>query len=477
MRKAPARSSPGLALPALSATLLVAGIALAPGSRALAAPSPAPATASVSPAPSQSATMPPPAYSGSAIAATAAKLAEPLRPQARAPMVFCGAIRSDAAAPRAAELSMRIASVLAGALGNGARAGRSPVTLESARPAASGAESWVFVEVELAAGELRATADVYPVPRNVWDRARNPVPGPSAHAFSAVRIDAEVRSFLAPVPLVALRAERFKFDDPEVVALGCEDLDTDGSLDVLAVTRRNVTLGRLRAGKVQTVRRTAWSDLSPIAAAPWREALGSLSFAAAGTVDVGVTDRARMVRLSSDLQPIASLDGMPVQSPVGSACAKAHPGAFFDRVTRCIASDPDPSLQLPAGPFDAWAAARVVLADGTARDVWAARDPGDARLQLRDGAGRTASVPRVGAQVAIADLNLDGDPEIVSGRDVLDDRDDGLTVRTWTSAGAVVERGGLPVPAGVLAVAACPPDGPGPRAMVVATRSELWVVR
>ncbi|HQP39186.1 MAG TPA: serine/threonine protein kinase, partial [Polyangiaceae bacterium] len=83
MRKAPARSSPGVARPALSATLVVAGIALAPGSRALAAPSPAPAITSVSPAPSLSATMPPPAYSGSAIAGTAAKLAEALHPQAR----------------------------------------------------------------------------------------------------------------------------------------------------------------------------------------------------------------------------------------------------------------------------------------------------------------------------------------------------------------------------------------------------------
>lgn len=467
----PARSL-RFVLPAGFALCLLSSVVAAPCSPALAAPAPS-ASSSAPAAPPQA----PAARPTSALASTIASLAEALSPQVRAPLVFCGTLRADVPAPRAAELSARFASLLAGALGNGARAGRSPSTLDAARSAASGASSFVLVELEIGAGELRATADLRLVPRNIWDRARDPSPEPSAHAFASARLDAEVRSYLAPVPLVAWRAEKFALDESEIVALGCEDVDRDGSLEVLTVSRRNVTLGRVRQGKLQPLQRASWSDLSPIAPSPWREALGFVSFAPAGAVDIGVTDRARPLRLSPELRPLATLEGMPLPSSSEALCARMQPGTFFDRIVRCAPSDPFPALQPPAASFDVWASGRVVGTDGSSRDIFAAREPSDGRLQLRDSTGRSATLQRVGAQIAIADLDLDGEPEIVSARDVLDPREDALGVRTWSAAGPIRDRMAVPVPGGVSAVAICPPDGPGLRATLIATRSELWVLR
>ncbi len=85
--------------------------------------------------------------------------------------------------------------------------------------------SLVHLTVEIVAGKLRATADVYPVPRNVWARIRNPEPGPVAHAFAEASIDAEVRTYLAPVPLVTATVERARNFEGDVVALACGDVD------------------------------------------------------------------------------------------------------------------------------------------------------------------------------------------------------------------------------------------------------------
>jgi len=465
----PARSL-RLVLPAGFALCLLSAVATAPASPAPAAPA-ASSSASAAQPPA------PLPRNGSAIGSAVGSLAQSLSPHVRAPLVFCGAVRSDVPSPRAAELSARFAALLAGALGNGARAGRSPVALDAARSASSTASAFVFVELELIGGELRANADVRLVPRNIWDRARDPAPEPSAHAFASARLDAEVRSYLAPIPLVAWRADKFALDESEIVALGCEDLDRDGALEVLTVSRRNVTLGRVRQGKLQPLQRAAWADLSPIAASPWREALGFLSFAPSGAVDIGVTDRARMLRLSPELRPIATLDGIPLPSSSEALCARMQPGTFFDKIVRCAPSDPAPTVQSPAASFDVWASGRIVGIDGSVRDIFAAREPPEGRLQLRDSAGKTATLQRVGAQIAIADLDLDGEPEIVSARDVLDPREDAVAVRSWTASGAFRDRVGVGVPSGVSAVAVCPPDGPGPRATLVATRSELWVLR
>jgi hypothetical protein len=171
------------------------------------------------------------------------------------------------------------------------------------------------------------------------------------------------------------------------------------------------------------------------------------------------------------------LDGIPIPQPTGVVCARPLVGALSEHLSPCSPSDPVARSLESESPFDAFAAARVIAADGTARDVWAARDPSDSKLLLRDNSGHSASMSRVGAQVAIADLDLDGDPEVITSRDVLEEGVDALVVRTWSSSGAVRDRLTVPVATGVSAVAVCPPENPSSRAVVLASRSELWVLR
>lgn len=414
----------------------------------------------------------------SAIASTVARIAETLRAQASATLVVSTSPKSDAQMTRAADFTARFTNLLAGALGPAARVGKSPSTVEAARTACVAPfRSFVIVELEIVAGELRVQADLYPVPRNIWDRTRNPTPGPSLHAFASARIDAELRTYLAAVPLVALRADKVGLDETEVVALGCADTDSDGALELITVSRRNLTIGRVRSGKLQILRRAAWSDLSPISPTPWREPIGAISFPAPSFIDVGLTDRARAVRLDPELHVVAALEGMPVALPAGAACVRNHPGLLFDKLVRCRGDDPIHQVKDPGFSFDVWASARVVAQDGQVRDVWAARDASESRLVLRDSAGRTVNVARAGAQVALADVDADGDPEVITTRDVLEDKDDALSVRTWQASGALRDRVALAVPSGISAVTVCPADGPGLRSIVLATRNELWVLR
>jgi hypothetical protein len=411
------------------------------------------------------------------MASTIARLADDLRAQASATLVVCTTPKSDAPAPRANDLSARYANLLAGAIGPAARPGKSPANLEAARAAATTFRSFVLVDLEIVNGELRVQADLYPVARNIWDRTRNPSPGPIAHAFASARIDAELRTYLAPVPLVALRAEKAALDESEIVALACGDLDGDGALELVTVSRRNLTIGRVRTGRFQIIRRSAWSDLSPISPTPWREPIAAVTFPGEAFIDVGLTDRAKTLRLDAELRFVSLLDGMPVAIPAGALCARNQPGLLFDKLVRCRPTDPPSQIKDPGFGFDAWASTRVVALDGAVRDVWAARDPSDSKLTLRDSHGRTTSVPRVGAQVALADLDQDGDPEVITTRDVIEEKDDAIVVRTWPAAGPVKDRVGVAINTGVSAVTTCPSDGPGLRAIVIASRSELWVLR
>src|SRR5262249_20813735 len=152
--------------------------------------------------------------------------------------------------------------------GSGSHARAETMTLAQARAAAHGDTVLIHLTLEIAQGQLRATADVYPVPRNVWAKIRNPEPGPIAHAFAQAPIDAEVRTFLAPAPLTAANVQRAKNFESALVALACGDLDQDGGLEIISVGRRRVSMVRLRGGKVIPILSRNWPDLVPVAPAP-----------------------------------------------------------------------------------------------------------------------------------------------------------------------------------------------------------------
>src|SRR6185437_1670973 len=204
----------------------------------------------------------PPAPQRTAVARVADALAAAIAATPQRALVAAAPLTSDAPAPRGAQLVGALAAQIAGRRGPSAHARAEPLALPAAREAARGESVLVHLTVEVAAGKLRATADVYPVPRNVWARIKNPEPGPIAHAFAEAPIDAEVRSYLTPLPLVAGRVERARNFESDVVALACGDVDQNGTPEIVAVSRRRVSTLRLRGGRVQILRSRSWPDLS-----------------------------------------------------------------------------------------------------------------------------------------------------------------------------------------------------------------------
>lgn len=425
-----------------------------------------------------------------AIARIAEALAQSL---ARAPMrglVVSKPLVSDAPAPRAAQLTGAIAAQLAGRRGQGARAKPEPLALPAAREAARSEGALVHLAVEISSGKLRVTADVYPVPRSVWAKIRDPEPGPIAHAYADAPLDAEVRTYLAPIPIVSASIERAKNFESDVLALACGDLDQDGSLEIVAVSRRRVTTERLRGGRVQVLTSRSWPDLAPVAPAPLREPIGFATIveprlAGPARLDVGLTDRAKSVRLDADLKVLATFGGIAVPDGGASACTKIPGLVVTGPLIPCAPGDPAPHAASVGGQYDAYASTRLVSKRGEPYSVWVGRERG--ALEMRDDAGHKAGFEITGAQIAVGDLDQDGDPEILTSLDTMNPLDDAVVVRTWRrdepialgagSSTRLHEIARIPAASGVRAIAVCPPDGPGNAPFVVATSDELWVVR
>jgi len=440
-------------------------------------------------APTPASAQSPPAPPRTAVARIADALAEAIARTPQRALVAAAPLTSDAPAPRGAQLAGALAAQVAGRRGPSAHARAEPLALHAAREAARGESVLVHLTLEVAGGKLRATADVYPVPRNVWARIKNPEPGPIAHAFAEAPIDAEVRSYLTPLPLVAGRVERARNFESDVVALACGDVDQDGAPEIVAVSRRRVSTVRLRGGRVQILRSRSWPDLSPVAPAPLREPIGFASIVAApggaSFVDVGLTDRAKSVRLDGALRTLTSFPGIAVPDGAASACTRIHDLTVTGPLGPCLAGDAVPRAASIGGRYDAFASAGLFSPRGEPYTVWAGREGG--ALEMRDDAGHRTALDSVGAQLAVGDLNQDGEPEIVASLDTANPLDDAVVVRSWSRAAPIPLGAGpsarlhevlrIPAPAGVHAIAVCPPDGPGPAPFVVATTDELWVVR
>jgi hypothetical protein len=449
--------------------------------------SPAPsASAAPSATPSASASVPPaPQRAVPAVSKVADAIAQQLLKIPAQSLVVAAPAASDPPAAKADKLGLAIAAQVAGRLGNAVHVHTEPAALAAARTAAAAAPALIHVAVEIAAGKLRVTADVYPVPRTVWAKIRDPQPAPVAHAFAEAPIDAEVRSFLPPIPLVStqVKVDRGRNYETDVVALACGDLDRDGSSEIAIVSRRRITTSRLRAGKVEPLQGRAWNDVAPVSPSPLREPYAFATLVERGsaeggktTLNVALTDRAVSVRFERGLEVDATFAGLALPDGAGVACTRLAALVVTGGLVACKQGDPAPLAASVGGQYDAFASAALVGASGAPFVVWAGRERGI--VELRDDGGHSAKVDAMGAQLAVGDLDQDGDPEILGSVDTLNAFDDAVVVRTWRRAtGKVEERLRLPAAAGVRALAVCPPDGPGPTPFVVATADEIWVVR
>ena len=415
------------------------------------------------------------AAAASALGAIAPEIVKGLGPLPAAAVIVASPLVTDQTAPKGDDLSVRIAQLVAGKIGGAARPHGKAETLAAARATAGKAGALVYLQVELAKGEVRVTADLYPSMANGWDRVRIAAPAPLAHAFAAGTIDAEVRAFLTPVLLEQASLHKVRHDEGEVLAVGCGDLDGDGGMEVALVSRARVALVRVKAGKLVLARTAAWSALSPRASVPLREPLAGAVFRGPGNLLVGITDRGG-VRLDAAFAPLAPFGGVPVPLAKDGGCAHASAESeiFEGDVTTCAPPEGARPVVLATPPgrrFDAFASADIVQRDGSTRSIWADREPGG-KLRIRFG-DQSMTVDGAGAQIAVGDLDLDGVPEIVTTSDT---GDDALVVSSWSAQG-LRPRARLVAPQGVRAIGVCPPEARGIPAVVAVVGSELWLWR
>jgi len=450
---------------------------------------PSPVAAPTKPAETNPAEKPaPPKLSRSSVSRIVESIAADLVHIPGRALVVASPIVSDTPAPRGTDLALLLATQLAGRRGSGARVSTKPSSLSEARIEARSVEILVMLKVEIVSGKLRVVADAYPIPRTVWARVRDPEPGPIAHAFSEASIDAEVRTYLAPAPTTPVEVVRGQNFESDVVALGCSDIDADGAVEIISVSRRRVTTLRLRDGKVVPLRSRNWSDLASFAPVPLREPVGLAALVERPTSDggssifleVGLSDRSKSVRLDGQLGVVATLAGLPVGAGETSACVRIAQHGLSGPIFPCTSADFPTHVTLP-GFYDVMASASLVSSQGEGFVVFAARNDRGV-VEVRDDAGHVTTIEGAGAQLAVGDLDQDGEPEILSSLDVPFGVPDAVVVRSWSNRMATdgsrpKESMRIPAAAGVRALAVCPPDGPGRTPFVVATTDEIWIAR
>lgn len=453
-------------------------------------PAPAPALA---PAPA-------PLHAG-AILHIAHEIAQGIGQVPAGAIVVASSIATDIPAPKGDELAVRIAAQVAGRIGV-AKAHPQPAALAVARGLSGRAASLVYLQLEIVKGELRVTADLYPVVSNGWERLRNPVPGPRAHAFAMAPLDAEVRGFLVPVLLEQTSLHKAKHEEGEVLAIGCGDVDGDGGLELVLVTRARVAIAKVRAGKLVVQRAAAWSTIASRAPVPMREPLASVLVSPPGhrgEILLGSTERGG-VAVDAALVARRQLTGLPVIGGDGEACTVPSPevSAFEGNAMPCDPPappqaaaggaaaktapakpvEPPPVFVPPATRYDAVAALDAVARDGSIAQIVAVREPsGKVRVRRQDAGNARpveATMDGAGAQLALVDLDLDGVPEVITTSEGADDL---VLVSTFSKTGQLTPRLRFPAKEGVRAVGVCPPEDKGLPGLVAVVGSEVWLVR
>jgi len=407
-----------------------------------------------------------------AIGQVACTLAQGLGAAHTPTLVVLLEFETNTRAERLDGLSARLSSSLAGELGPRARAAGDLISAQELPRLAVPGQRLIALRVRLDANQLSAVADeLSGVPR-FWERLRNVGPGSRARAFAARPLDAELRTFLPPVPLVVSRIDKSGPLDEPSVALACGDADADGSLEIVSVGRQRVQLGRLARGKFVAGQTLAWSALADVAPRPLREPIGSAVVRAPGSLEIGLSDRTDAVRFDASLRAVQRY---PERLPwPGGGCARLEAIALGSKRTECAGS----ASSAPGDHgVDAIAGIRWTGRDGRERSVFASRRQKDALIELELGSQRVTLPDPAGAQLALGDLDGDGSVELVTTADTRDPSQDFARIQTLGEDGTAQEVLRVPVPAGVHAVAICPAETAGLAPIVLATGEGLWVLR
>jgi hypothetical protein len=160
----------------------------------------------------------------------------------------------------------------------------------------------------------------------------------------------------------------------------------------------------------------------------------------------------------------------------GGGCTRRS-GLGYEGQTRACPESPFSAPVDFAATVDAFASRLLSAANGQTHTLKVARPIGGDAARALDSLHAEVSVPGVGAQLAIGDLDEDGLPEIVSSSPSFDRHADQLVVRTLSDNGQLRERLRIPVPSGIDALAICPGDGRAMAPLVAATGDGIWVIR
>jgi hypothetical protein len=410
---------------------------------------------------------------GSALSEVACELRLGLGERARGALVVGVTPVAEPPVAVKAELGARAAALVAGAIAEGTTAWPGTEPPARARSLADGTRPLVVVSTRIVDASIEVSADAFVGRETLWRRVRKGRAGPLAHAFAARPLDAELRSFLPPVPLVARDIVKATGTDGDTLAVACGDLGLDGAPELVLLGRRKIALARIENGKVRRLAERSLAELGPIAPAPLREPIATAWISSPSTVDVGLTDRAAALRLNERLEKVAVL-GATLPWPGGGCAPLAALGVSGD-VLSCGAT-PRAGDAPGTGPFDAVAGAVIVGADGRSRVVRAGRPQGTSAVSVSEGSLR-ATVEAAGAQLAVADLDGDGKAELVSSLDTRDPTLDAVVVHTVVPGKTVTERFRVPVPSGVRALGVCPPRAGSMSPIAVATGDGLWLIR
>ena len=347
-------------------------------------------------------------------------------------------------------------------------------SLAEAQRVAGPARGLVYLSSTLFRDHVQVSADAYTGAGHFWQRLRDPRLHLTAHAATSTPLDPELRALFPAILVVVTRIDKARSSERDVLALTCGDVRGDGASEIVSIGRRKVLVGALEHGRFVARAGLDWAENSAVSASPLREPIAAGSLVAAGRLWVGLSDRADALELSGALQVVHKWHG--VMPWPGGGCTRRAGLGYDGKWQTCPGASPAPSTDFET-PIDAFASRVLVNQSGQAHTVRMARPVGSDAARALDSLHAEVSVPNVGAQVALGDLDEDGQPEIVTSSPSLERRLDQLVVRTLTDNGQLRERLRVPVPSGIDAVAICPGDGRTMAPLVLATGDGIWVIR
>ena len=409
-----------------------------------------------------------------AIARTACLLGNPLQGQADAALIVAAPAAGDDRVALPARVTERLAQLIAAKLGSAARAHAAPLALAVAERVAGSARGLIYLGVSLHRDRLEVSADVYVGAGHFWQRLRSPGLRSKSHAFASSPLDLELRALFPAIPLVVTRVDKATLAERDVVGLACGDVRGDGSSEIATVGRRKVQVGRLEHGRFAARASLNWAEFSAVAPSPLREPIAAGSLVQPGRLWVGSSDRADALELSGELHVDHKWHGL-MPWP-GGGCTRRMGLGYDGKSQACPGATSTPSVDFRT-PVDAFATRSLSNQSGQAHTLRVARAVGSDSARVLDSLHPEVLVPDVGAQLAIGDLDEDGQPEIVTSSPRLDRKSDQLVVRTLTDSGQLRERLRLAVPSGIDALAICPGDGRVMAPLALVTGDGLWVIR